>query len=111
MSNSTQNILPVPVHWKYNIYIYIDENDIAELFSNKYCDLIKTVCLLSLWSDKNVSHCKWNWCKAYWEKCVYDIEVNDVKTEINNLKLGKTVGEERLNSDHIIDGPALPQNA
>ena len=38
------------------------------------------------------------------ENCIYDIELNDVTTASAHLKLGKSDGEEGLNSDHIIQG-------
>ena len=40
---------------------------------------------------------------------MYEIELNDVKTAIAHLKLGKSDGEEGLNSDHIIQGSVLLQ--
>ena len=43
------------------------------------------------------------------ENCVYEIELNNVKTAIAHLKLGKSDGEEGLNSDHIIQGSVLLQ--
>ena len=43
------------------------------------------------------------------ENCTYEIELNDVKTVIAHLKLGKSDGEEVLNSDHIIQGSVLLQ--
>ena len=43
------------------------------------------------------------------ENCIYEIELNDVKTAIAHLKLGKSDGEEGLNSDHIIHGSVLLQ--
>ncbi len=36
------------------------------------------------------------------DNCIYNLSVNDVKNEIDRLKLGKSDGEEGLNSDDII---------
>ena len=38
---------------------------------------------------------------------VYDISVEDVVEGVQRLKLGKSDGEEGLNSDHIIHGPRI----
>ena len=43
------------------------------------------------------------------ENCIHEIELNDVKTAIAHLKLGKCDDEEGLNSDHILHGSVLLQ--
>jgi len=41
------------------------------------------------------------------DKVIYNLSVNDVKTAVERLKLGKSDGEEGLSSDHIINAPHL----
>ena len=41
------------------------------------------------------------------EHGVYNISVEDVIEGVQRLKLGKSDGEEGLNSDHIIHGPRI----
>ncbi len=41
------------------------------------------------------------------DNCIYNLSVNDVKKTIDILKLNKSDGEKRLNSDHIINGHHL----
>ena len=83
-----------------------DENDIAELFSKKYNELYNSVPF-----DHTEMHHIVNEIDArlVGENCIYEIELNDVKMAIAHLKLGKSDGEEGLNSDHIIEGSVLLQ--
>ena len=41
------------------------------------------------------------------ENAVYDISVDEVIEGVQQLKLGKSDGEEGLNSNHIIHGPEI----
>ena len=81
-------------------------NDIADLFSKKYSELYNSVPF-----DHTEMHHIVNEINArlVGENCMYEIELNDVKTAIAHLKLGKSDGEEGLNSDHIIQGSVLLQ--
>ena len=83
-----------------------DENDIADLFSRKYSELYNSVPF-----DHTEMHHIVNEINArlVGENCMYEIELNDVKTAIAHIKLGKSDGEEGLNSDHIIQGSVLLQ--
>ena len=83
-----------------------DENDIVELFSNKYCDLYNSV----PFNPTEMCHIV-NEIETRLERgdCSYKIESSDVRTAISHLKLGKSDGEEGLNSDHIINGSAMLQ--
>ena len=83
-----------------------DENDIAELFSKTYSELYNSVPF-----DHPEMHHIVNEIDArlVCEKCIYEIEFNDVKTAIAHLKLGKSDGEEGFNSDHVTYGSILLQ--
>ena len=41
------------------------------------------------------------------EHGVYNISVEDIIEGVQRLKLGKSKGEEGLNSDHVIHGPRI----
>ena len=68
-----------------------DENNIADLFSKKYSELYNSVPF-----DHTEMHHIVNEINArlVGENCVYEIELNDVKTTIAHLKLWKSDGEE-----------------
>ena len=78
-----------------------DENDIADLFSKKYGALYKSVTFDHTEMHHIVNEIN---TRLVGENCIYEIELNDVTTAIAHLKLGKSDGEEGLNSDHIIQG-------
>lgn len=77
------------------------DDDISSLFCNKYSNLYNSV----PYDDnemQNISaeiNCRLSNSESY------VLSVNDVIKAVDKLKLGKSDGEEGLNSDHIVHGP------
>ena len=79
------------------------DDEISHMFSNKYQNLYNSV----PYDKSEMNSIKCEIAKRLSEECVYKISVADVVKSVNRLKLGKSDGEEGLNSDHIINGPHL----
>ena len=83
----------------------VGDKNISEVFSEKYKNLYNSVPydddeMDSIRTEINLRLLTDN-------KCSYKISIEDVTKSVNRLKLGKSDGEEGLNSDHIVHGPHL----
>ena len=79
------------------------DEEIAQLFSDKYNHLYNSVSYDV--DEMNVINTEIN--KQINENVAYDISVVEVTEGVQQLKLGKSDGEEGLNSNHIIHGPKI----
>ena len=77
----------------------VGDDEIAQLFSYKYNHLYNSV-------SYDVD--EMNSIGADIKEHVYNISVEDIIEGVQRLKLGKSDGEEGLNSDHIIHGLRIP---
>ena len=83
----------------------VGDEEIAQLFSDKYNHLYNSVSYAYGIDEMNVINMEIN--TQIKENVAYDISVDEVIEGVQRLKLGKSDGEERLNSIHIIHGPKL----
>ena len=81
----------------------VSGEEISQLFSDKYNHLYNSVSHDV--DEMNVINTEIN--KQIKENDAYDISVDEVIEGVQQLKLGKSDGEESLNSNHIIHGPKI----
>ena len=81
----------------------LGDEEIAQLFSDKYNHLYKSVSYDV--DEMNSINTEIN--KQIKENVAYDISVDEVIEGVQRLKLGKSDGEEGRNSNHIIHGPKI----
>ena len=86
-----------------NIDGVLGDEEIAQLFSDKYNHLYKSVSYDV--DEMNIINTEIN--KQIKENVAYDISVDEVIEGVQRLKLGKSDGEEGLNSNHIIHGTKI----
>jgi hypothetical protein len=86
-----------------NIDGVTSDYDISNTFSEKYRNLYNSV-PYDQGKMNDIQHEINNRLNSSHE---YNVSVDDVVSAIKRLKLGKSDGEEGLNSDHIINGPHL----
>ena len=81
----------------------VGDEEMAQLFSAKHNHLYNSVSYDV--DEMNVINTEIN--KQIKENVAYDITVDEVIEGVQRLKLGKSDGEEGLNSNHIIHGPKI----
>ena len=81
----------------------VGDEEMAQLFSDKHNHLYNSVSYDV--DEMNVINTEIN--KQIKENVAYDITVDEVIEGVQRLKLGKSDGEEGLNSNHIIHGPKI----
>ncbi len=81
----------------------VGDEEISQLFSDKYDHLYNSV----PYDQDEMNKIKEEINVQIMDNSVYTICYDDVLKGVQHLKLGKSDGEEGLNSDHIINGPKI----